>query len=66
MKILKYTEFLYLAVAIISLYKIYTLWSAGEDFILFVFFAVVSIGMFAFRRHYRIKFEKRQQDNNSK
>tara|TARA_R110002049_G_scaffold155557_2_gene320464 strand:- start:2558 stop:2755 length:198 start_codon:yes stop_codon:yes gene_type:complete len=65
MKILKYTEFLYLAVAIISLYQIYALWSAGEEFYTFVFFAVVSIGMFAFRRHYRKKFEKRKQDNNS-
>lgn len=65
MKILKYTEFLYLAVALISLYKIYTLWSTGEDYYLFVFFAVISIGMFAFRRHYRKKFEKRKQDNNS-
>ncbi len=65
MKMLKYTEFLYLVVAVISLYKIYSLWSIGKEYYLFVFFAVVSVAMFAFRRHYRKKFKKREQDNNS-
>lgn len=65
MKILRYTEVLYLVVAILASYKVYTLWSANEDFYLFAFFAVISIGMFFFRRHYRKKFEKRKQDNNS-
>ncbi|MGJ8658488.1 hypothetical protein [Cellulophaga fucicola] len=63
MKILKYTEVLYLGVFLLSIYKVYTLWSAGQEFYLFAFFAVVSLGMFFFRRHYRKKFEKRKEDN---
>jgi hypothetical protein len=63
-KILRYTEYLYLAVAIISLYKIAELWEANrEGTYIFIFFAIVSIGMFLFRRNYRKRFEKRKQDN---
>ncbi len=63
-KILRYTEYLYLAVAIISIYKIVELWNIErERTYLFIFFAVVSIGMFIFRRSYRKRFEKRQRDN---
>ncbi len=59
-KILKYTEYLYLAVAIVSLYKIITLWPVDpKETYIFIFFAVVSIAMFAFRRKYRKRFEKR-------
>ncbi|QLG45792.1 hypothetical protein [Costertonia aggregata] len=63
-KILKYTEYLYLAVAIASIYKIITLWGvAQQETYIFIFFAVISIAMFLFRRNYRRKFEKRKQDN---
>lgn len=63
-KILRYTEYLYLAVAIISVYKIFTLWNtAREETYLFIFFAVVSTGMFLFRRNYRKRFEKREKEN---
>ena len=63
-KILRYTEYLYLAVAIFSLYRIYTDWNINrEGTYMFIFFAVVSIGMFAFRRNYRKKFEQRKKDN---
>lgn len=63
-KILRYTEFLYLAVAGFSLYRIYTDWNVDrQNAYLFVFFAIVSIAMFFFRRNYRKKFEQRQQDN---
>ena len=63
-KILRYTEYLYLAVALISLYKIAELWEANrEGTYIFIFFAIVSIGMFFFRRNYRKRFEKRKQDN---
>ncbi len=62
-KILRYTEYLYLFVAILSIYKIITLWPINpKDTYLFIFFAVVSIGMFIFRRNYRRRFEKRQRD----
>ena len=63
-KILKYTEYLYLAVAGFSLYRIFTDWNIDrQSAYLFVFFAAVSTGMFLFRRNYRKKFEQRKQDN---
>ena len=63
-KILRYTEYLYLVVAIVSIYKIATLWNQNpKDTYIFIFFAIVSIGMFIFRRNYRKRFEKRQRDN---
>jgi len=65
-KILRYTEYLYLAVAVISIYKIGELWNVDrERTYIFIFFAIVSIGMFVFRRRYRKRFEKRQRDNRS-
>lgn len=65
-KILRYTEYLYLAVAIVSLYKVFTLWEVDpRETYIFIFFAVVSIGMFLFRRNYRKRFEKRKKDQNS-
>ncbi len=63
-KILRYTEYLYLAVAIVSIYKIITLWPVSpKDTYIFIFFAVVSIAMFLFRRNYRKRFEKRKREN---
>jgi hypothetical protein len=63
-KILRYTEYLYIAVALFSLYRIYTDWNVDrQGAYLFVFFAIVSIGMFLFRRNYRKKFEQRNRDN---
>ncbi len=59
-RILKYTEYLYLAIALISLYEIWNLWGVNrEKSYLFIFFAVVSAGMFLFRRNYRRRFERR-------
>ena len=64
-KLLQYTEYLYLAVAAASLYKIYALWNEDRSgTYIFMFFAVVSIGMFLFRRNYRKRFEKRKQQDN--
>lgn len=63
-KFLRYTEYLYLAVFVFSVYRIYTDWNIDRNSAyLFVFFAAVSIGMFFFRRNYRKKFEKRKHDN---
>ncbi|MDB4291929.1 hypothetical protein N9954_00870 [Maribacter sp.] len=65
-KILRYTEYVYLIVAGFSLYRIFTDWSTDRNHAyLFIFFAVVSIGMFLFRRNYRRKFEQRKRDNES-
>ncbi|MBT2159838.1 hypothetical protein [Zobellia barbeyronii] len=63
-RILKYTEYLYVAVAFFSLYRIFTDWNTDrQSSYLFIFFAAVSIGMFFFRRNYRKKFEQHKQDN---
>lgn len=63
-KILKYTEYLYLIVALFSIYRIYTDWNVDRNSAyLFVFFAVVSVGMYLFRRNYRHKFERREGGN---
>ncbi|MDT0606746.1 hypothetical protein [Croceitalea rosinachiae] len=65
-KILKYTEYLYLVVAVASIYKIITLWAAApKETYIFIFFAVVSLAMFFFRRKYRKRFEERarKKDN---
>jgi len=62
-KILRYTEYLYLLVAVVSIYKIVTLWGINpKETYIFIFFAVVSIAMFTFRRRYRKRFEARQKD----
>ncbi|MEL6917278.1 MAG: hypothetical protein AAFO99_06065 [Bacteroidota bacterium] len=63
-KILRYTEYVYLAIFLFSAHRVYTDWEADrQSAYLFVFFALVSIGMFLFRRNYRRKFEKRKRDN---
>ena len=63
-KFLRYTEYLYLIVAGFALYRIFTDWNVDRNnAYLFVFFAVISIGMFLFRRNYRRKFEQRKRDN---
>ncbi|MGB5379079.1 hypothetical protein [Muriicola sp.] len=65
-KILRFTEYLYLIVAIVSIYKIGDLWETNrEGTYIFIFFAIVSTGMFIFRRNYRRKFEKRKKENQS-
>lgn len=64
-KILKYTEYLYLVVAIVATYKIITLWSVDQkEAYMFIFFAIVSLGMFIFRRKYRKRFEARKKQEN--
>lgn len=65
-KFLRYTEYLYLAVALISIYKIGQLWNFDRNqAYIFVFFAVVSVAMFIFRRNYRKRFEKRRDQDQS-
>jgi positive regulator of sigma E activity len=65
MKILRFTEYLYLVVAILSVGKIARIYfyALEDDITIFVLFGLVSLGMFFFRRNYRKKFENRQ--NNS-
>jgi len=61
-KLLRYTEYLYLMVAFFSGYRLVELLGTESDErLLFGVFFVVSIGMFFFRRNYRKKFEKREK-----
>ena len=61
-KLLRYTEYLYLMVAFFSGYRlIELLGTESDERLLFEVFFVVSIGMFFFRRNYRKKFEKREK-----
>ena len=61
-KLLRYTEYLYLMVAFFSGYRLIELLGIESDErLLFGVFFVVSIGMFFFRRNYRKKFEKREK-----
>ncbi|WP_396636769.1 hypothetical protein [Maribacter sp. R77961] len=63
-KILRYTEYLYIIVAAFSVYRIFTDWNTDRSMAyLFLFFAVISTAMFFFRRIYRKKFENRQNDS---
>tara|TARA_R110001583_G_scaffold85321_1_gene223554 strand:- start:55120 stop:55326 length:207 start_codon:yes stop_codon:yes gene_type:complete len=63
--ILRYTEYLYILVAGFSIFRIISEWNSnGSVDYFFIFTAVVSIGMFLFRRNYRKKFEQRKRDNN--
>lgn len=51
-------------VAVFSIYRIISDWNTDRSkAYLFIFFAIVSIGMFLFRRNYRKKFEQRAKDN---
>ncbi len=61
-KLLRYTEYLYLMVAFFSGYRlIELLGTESDERLLFGVFFVVSIGMFFFRRNYRKKFENREK-----
>ncbi|MDC6405379.1 MULTISPECIES: hypothetical protein [Maribacter] len=63
-KILRYTEYVYVVVAVFSIYRVYSDWNTDRSMAyIFIFFAIVSIGMFLFRRNYRKKFEQRAKDN---
>ncbi|MFI2742991.1 hypothetical protein ACG2LH_09645 [Zhouia sp. PK063] len=65
MKFLKFTEYLYVLVAIVSVIEIIALWNEDRTkAYMFVAFAVVSISMFFFRRHYRKKFDRYKNDQN--
>lgn len=64
--ILRYTEYIYIFVAAFSMYRIFTDWNTDRSMAyMFIFFTVVSIGMFLFRRNYRKKFEQRKRDNHN-
>ncbi|MFL2596540.1 MAG: hypothetical protein ACJ0P4_01440 [Flavobacteriaceae bacterium] len=64
MKSYKISEVLYYVISVISVYKTVTLWDEQQTrAFYFLGFAVLSIFMALFRRHYRKKFN--QRDNSS-
>jgi TM2 domain-containing membrane protein YozV len=65
LKVLRFTEYLYVVVAILSIVKIANIYlnNTGEDITIFVLFGLVSIVMLLFRINYRNKFDNRK--NNS-
>jgi len=64
MKSYKISEILYYVIAGISIYKMISLWGVEQTrAYYFLGFAVLSIFMALFRRHYRKKFN--QRDNSS-
>lgn len=62
MRYAKFTEWIYAIIAILAGYETFSKWNEDRNnAYLFLFFTVISIGMFFFRRHYRKKFEKRNR-----
>lgn len=62
--ILRYTEYLYIVVFGFAAYRVVMDWNVNRNMAyMFIFFALVSLGMFFFRRTYRKRFEKRQREN---
>ncbi|MDG3584056.1 MULTISPECIES: hypothetical protein [Galbibacter] len=60
-KYFKIFEIAYLIVAVISIVEVVQVWGTNRNrAYLFLFFAIVSLGMFFFRRYYRKKFSDRQ------
>lgn len=61
-KFSKFFEIAYLAVAVFFLYQGIILWGVeqGQSY-LFLFFAVVAVFMFFFRRHFRRKYQNRNK-----
>ncbi|WP_224485252.1 DUF6526 family protein [Robertkochia aurantiaca] len=62
MKYFRIFEIVYLVIAVISVIEVVQLWNVNRDRAwIFVVFAVISIAMFLFRRHYRKKFQDRNK-----
>ena len=58
----KIVEWVYVGVFILSAFEVYSKWNTDRDRAqLFILFGVVAIGMFFFRRYFRKKLEKRNQ-----
>ncbi|GEQ85355.1 hypothetical protein ULMS_08630 [Patiriisocius marinistellae] len=63
--IYKIFEYAYIAMAIGSLYLVFSFWEEqrGRAY-MFIFFAVVAVFMFFFKRRFRKMIEKRNKDLN--
>lgn len=62
-KIYRFFEYAYIAMALFSFYLVFTNWESNrERAYIFVFFGVVAIFMFFFKRKFRKNIEKRNQN----
>lgn len=62
-KIFKLFEYVYLVMAVFSLYLVWENWADNRTrAYLFAFFAVVAIFMFFFKRNFRRKMEERNKN----
>ena len=62
-KIYRLFEYVYILMAVFSVYLVVTNWENDRNrAYLFVFFAVVAIFMFFFKRKFRKKIEERKND----
>tara|TARA_R110000850_G_scaffold254614_1_gene380157 strand:- start:44705 stop:44905 length:201 start_codon:yes stop_codon:yes gene_type:complete len=60
----KIFEYAYLVMFVLSAIAVITNWNSDRDrAYLFLFFGVVAIFMYFFKRNFRKKIEKRQQNN---
>lgn len=61
-KIYRLFEYVYLAMAVFSVYLVVTNWSDNRNrAYLFIFFAMVAVFMFFFKRNFRKKIEERNR-----
>lgn len=61
-KIYRLFEYVYLAMAVFSVYLVVTNWSDNRNrAYLFIFFAIVAVFMFFFKRNFRKKIEERNR-----
>ncbi len=61
MRIKKISEFIYLIISIIATFDYIFGNNIDERKNILLFFAIISLGMFFFRRYYRIKFQNRSK-----
>lgn len=63
MKYSKIFEIVYLVIAVVAAVEVVQLWNTDRNrAYIFVVFALVSTGMFFFRRHFRKKFQDRNRE----
>lgn len=63
-KIYRLFEYAYIFMALFSIYLVVTNWESNRDrAYIFVFFGIVAIFMFFFKRRFRKNLEKRNKDS---
>lgn len=62
-KYFKYFEYAYLVIAVFFLYEAFNVWDTEPGRAYFcVFFVVMAVGMYFFKRRFRKKYEQRNQN----